>query len=208
VAYHGVTRPTIDAGRHALKRAITHFRNVQKVRKGTVGRGGIDLERRSRILKKTRGLTADNGRLWSKNTMAGLKRRQAAAAKIKFERANAAKARIASKPPSRPVQASVAQTRPQSPVAQKITRKAPPKSIQEAIAGSKTHGQLKRKLTGLAIRRISMRGVAAGSSRKEMANKLRAHRQYAGKGLKDRVKEVKGKYFKAAASNLANRKKS
>ena len=73
LAYHTVTRPAITYTQHTASKLRQHYRRKRLIKQG------IDPDRRARILKLTRGTTANSGTLWSKRTASGQARRAKAA---------------------------------------------------------------------------------------------------------------------------------
>lgn len=150
---------------------------------------------RTKVLNRTRGAKASNARLWRKSTIAGSKRRLAAA-----KAARAKRARTGKMPSTSPVGAHKA-----PPAAPAPAKKAYPKTsdpVQAAINTSRTHGQLRRKLTGVAVRKISSSIKGNRSQRAvTLANYRKEHKDV----LQKKVKSWKSHYMKRAAEKMANR---
>lgn len=239
IKYHAVTRPSIHhAGKLVAKIGQKVLKKGQQVKYkgiaalGIRGRGSKPGIRQS-VLAKTRGVGASTSKtLFSRRTAAGQARRNAAASRIKSQRAaryggTAAAAtpaarlttparRTATKPPTRTTptpspQKKAPRIAPKASPAIKltktpITRSKPHSSVQEAIAGSKTHGQLRRKVTGLAVRTGVSARFDQSKSRSDTAAQIRAIRKHVPGTTRNMVRDHKKELMRKAAEQLAKRK--
>lgn len=199
LVYHNVTAPAIRKTGKLYKKGVEYLKRRSKIKQG------INPDARKNVLKKTRGTTASNGRLWSKNTLSGQKRRQAAAHAARAiprpkRRHNGSL--VASSPSKVPHVAPKA-----SPAKVALTRSAPKSSVTSAVNTSQTHGQLRRKLTGMAVRKATR--MVGGKSRTERARNIKALRKAVGPeiAMKGLVKSFRHEHQKEAASVLAKRHK-
>lgn len=208
--YHNVTAPAIRKTKKLFGKAVDVLKKRANARRG-VGTAS-NPARKAAVQAKTRGTTAGNGRLWSKNTVSGIKRRKAAAAQAKLtprpkRTHNAPKATTA---PQTATRASQPASKP-SPAKVALVRSTKPGSVAATVHTSKTHGQLRRKLAGQAVRSVT-KSVSIPKSnktaRKQRADDIRGIRNtYGAKVLQSRVKSEKAKRLKEAASEIAKHSK-
>lgn len=222
VLYHNVTAPAIKTTKNLAAKAINRLKRRRAANAYLKDRktrplklkpsSAVNPARKASVQMKTRGTTANNPKLWSKGTLAGLKRRKAAATKARglsrpVRTHNGPKVSAAAQTASKP---STPAPKP-SPAKVALVRSHPRGSVAATVHTSKTAGQLRRKLGNQAVKAVTKSITIPKSdknARHERAKDIWALRKAMGqKVLADRVKYEKNKRLKEAASYVAKSRK-
>jgi hypothetical protein len=219
--YHVITRPVISLAKQGVQQGIHKLKKFAQNRKAQkLGLKPRNPAIRKSILQKTRGAYASTPSAFKKTSLAGVKRRQAAAKAAKAlprpvrkygpktapnKAQHTAAPRVSqgasvaspSKAPSKPVV-----TAPKKPTPRP---KVPHGSVHAAVNSSANYGQLRRKITGLAVRKISK---SFKGDRKARAAALRNYRKERGPVLKGKIRHTAAGLRAEAADILAKRKKT
>ena len=215
--YHVITRPVITMAKHGVQKGIRGLKRFADNRRAAkLGLKPRNPAIRKGILQKTRGALATAPGAFKKTSMAGIKRRQAAAkaaralprpvrkygpkpqpSKAQHTAAPRAPQTAPAKAPSKPVAATSKKPMPRP--------KVPHKSVQAAVNSSQNYGELRRRITGMAVRRIS---ASFQGNRQARAAALRNYRKERGPVLKGKVRHEAAKLRVEAAEHIAKRKKT
>lgn len=209
LAYHTVTRPSIDAVRHITKNLKSNYKNRRLRKKG------FNPDIVKKVQGVTRGPLAASGRLWSRKTLAGQKRRDEAARRARGL-SRPTRSKTGDIKAIKPVKTKGETWKPKPSLASiQHVRSAVPGGVVSAVNTSPTMGRLRRKLTINAVRKTT-RGMitpalnAKGEfDRTKHGQNIRALRKSMGpKFLRDRVKQEKAKNIHHASVILQRRKLS